>query len=356
MKKRFLLACAMLVFGAAAQAQDAFYEGKRLDVLINYPAGGPTDIEGRLVAKHLAKHIKGSPDLIVRNMGGAGGLVATNYLGEAAEPDGLTVSYFTSVYEFQLLEDPALTIDLRDLEMIGGVEGVPVAYIRTDVAPGMTEPADILKAEQFLSGGFRATVSKDLLIRMSLDLLGANYRHVTGFQGSSPARQAVLQNELQFFAETVPSYMSVVVPTMVETGEVIPVFQHEVWRDGKPTGADGVPESIPTFYDLYVQVKGEEPSGPLWEAYNTINQLSTRMLRIIALPPGSPQEAVADLRQAVADLQNDEEFQQEALQSLNFVPVFVLGEEAEALITEQLDASPETKAFLKDYAAQASAN
>lgn len=354
MKKTLLMACAMLLAATSAQADDPFYKGKRLDVLINYGAGGSTDIEGRLVAKHLAKHIPGSPDLIIKNMPGAGGLLATNFLGEAAAPDGLTMSYFTSVYEFQLLEDPALRIDLRDLEIVGGVEGVPVNYIRKDVAPGMEKPEDIVNAEPFLSGGLRPTVSKDLLIRLSLDLLGVEHRVITGFKGNAPARQAVQQNEVQFYSETVPAYMSVVVPTMVETGMVIPVFQHEVWRDGKPTGAEGVPDSIPTLYDLYVKVKGEEPSGPLWDSYDTINRLSTRMLRVIALPPGSPEAAVADLRQALADLTTDEEFKADALQSLNFVPVFVLGDEAETLIREQLDAPEETKNFLKDFVAKAS--
>lgn len=354
MKKTLLMACAMLLAASSAQADDPFYKGKRLDVLINYGAGGSTDIEGRLVAKHLAKHIPGSPDLIIKNMPGAGGLLATNFLGEAAAPDGLTMSYFTSVYEFQLLEDPALRIDLRDLEIVGGVEGVPVNYIRKDVAPGMEKPEDIVNAESFLAGGLRPTVSKDLLIRLSLDLLGVEHRVITGFKGNAPARQAVQQNEVQFYSETVPAYMSVVVPTMVETGMVIPVFQHEVWRDGKPTGAEGVPDSIPTLYDLYVKVKGEEPSGPLWDSYDTINRLSTRMLRLIALPPGAPEAAVNDLRQALTDLTADEEFKADAMQSLNFVPVFVLGEEAESLIREQLDAPEETKNFLKDFVAKAS--
>ncbi|MEW5424792.1 Bug family tripartite tricarboxylate transporter substrate binding protein [Amorphus sp. 3PC139-8] len=358
MKSRGLvLACAFAVTTAVgANAQEPFYEGKRLDVLINYSAGGSTDIEGRLVAKHLAKHIPGHPEVIVRNMPGAGGLVATNHLGEAAAPDGLTVSYFTAVYEYQLLEDPALTIDLRDLEVIGGVEGVPINYIRKDAAPGIENPEDVVNAEPFLAAGLRPTISKDLLIRMSLDLLDVPHRVITGFKGNAPARQAVQQNEVQFYSETIPAYMSVVVPTMVEPGIVVPLYQHEVWRDGKPMGGEGVPDSIPTFYDLYKQMKGKEPSGQLWEAYDTINRLSTRMLRLIALPPGSPPEAVDDLRQALADLAKDEEFQRDAMKSLNFVPVFVLGEEAEAVMEEQLNISDEMRQFLENYVAEASAN
>ena len=61
---------------AGAHADDAFYKGKRLTILINFAVGGPTDIEGRLFAKHLARHIDGTPGIVVQNMDGAGGVVA----------------------------------------------------------------------------------------------------------------------------------------------------------------------------------------------------------------------------------------------------------------------------------------
>src|SRR5438046_1576133 len=65
-----------------ANADDPFYKGKRLTVMVNFAAGGPTDIEGRLFARHIARHIEGQPNLIVQNMDGAGGLVGTSWLGE----------------------------------------------------------------------------------------------------------------------------------------------------------------------------------------------------------------------------------------------------------------------------------
>ena len=63
-------------------------------MIINYPAGGPTDIEGRIVAQHLPAHIPGNPTIVVKNVGGAGGLIGSNQLGEAA-PNGETIGFFT---------------------------------------------------------------------------------------------------------------------------------------------------------------------------------------------------------------------------------------------------------------------
>src|SRR5687768_5257483 len=55
-------------------AETPFYRGKTLTVLINFASGGPTDIEGRLVARFLGKHIPGQPTIVVQNMPGAGGV------------------------------------------------------------------------------------------------------------------------------------------------------------------------------------------------------------------------------------------------------------------------------------------
>ena len=62
----------LLIAAPAFAGQAPFYQGKTITFLINFAAGGPTDIEGRIVARHLAKHIPGSPTVVVQNMPGAG--------------------------------------------------------------------------------------------------------------------------------------------------------------------------------------------------------------------------------------------------------------------------------------------
>ena len=79
----------LIVLAAAVpgSAQAQFYKGKTITMIVNYPAGGPTDLEGRIVALHLPAHIPGNPTIVVKNVGGAGGLIGSNQLGEAA-PNG----------------------------------------------------------------------------------------------------------------------------------------------------------------------------------------------------------------------------------------------------------------------------
>src|SRR5262249_61346575 len=86
---------AALLGGGHASADEPYYRGGRLTLIINFAAGGPTDIEGRLLAKRLTKHIDGHPGMIVQNMDGAGGMIGAGFLGEVAPKDGTTLGYFT---------------------------------------------------------------------------------------------------------------------------------------------------------------------------------------------------------------------------------------------------------------------
>jgi tripartite-type tricarboxylate transporter receptor subunit TctC len=95
---------AVVCLNPALAAQAPFYQGKNIIFLINFSAGGPTDIEGRIVARHLAKHIPGNPTVIVQNMAGAGGVTGINFLGEAAKKDALTVGYFTGPYNHHMMK------------------------------------------------------------------------------------------------------------------------------------------------------------------------------------------------------------------------------------------------------------
>src|SRR5689334_17349715 len=87
--------CTVLVSASFALAADPYYKGKRLSIMVNYAAGGPTDIEGRLFARHIVRHLDGQPNIIVQNIDGAGGLTGTTWLGEIAPKDGTAMGYLT---------------------------------------------------------------------------------------------------------------------------------------------------------------------------------------------------------------------------------------------------------------------
>jgi tripartite-type tricarboxylate transporter receptor subunit TctC len=349
-----MLVVALFMLSIASKvvaAEKAFYQDKTLTVLINYAAGGPTDVEGRIIAKHLGKHIPGKPSVVVQNMGGGGGVTATNYLGEVAKSDGLTLGYFTgALFRFQLKEGTRL--DASKYPFIGAVESVSVSYIRSDVAPGIKRPEDVVKAQRFKAGGLSSGSSKDVRFRLSFDLLGLPYDYVTGYSSSSTARLAVQRNEVQYHDETLPGYRTQVESQMVKTGMVTPLWYTDlVTPDGDVKVSADVPELLP-FTQFYRKVMGKSPSGVKYEALKAANMSSTNMQRTILLSPGSPEAAAAAMRQAAEALSRDEDFLAEAKKVMRFQPRFQLGEEGVKLYKQVSDISPEIVTFLKDYIAE----
>ena len=171
---RMRLMAAGFIALAVATPQSAsaqFYAGKTINIIVNYPAGGPTDIEGRIVAQHLPAHIPGTPTVIVRNVGGAGGLIGSNQLGEAA-PNGDTIGFFTLAINDQLLGNPSMRTRYSDFALIAGVECPLVVYMRKDTPPGIHVPADLMKAKDFKALSLNVQNTNSLNMALALDLLG----------------------------------------------------------------------------------------------------------------------------------------------------------------------------------------
>jgi tripartite-type tricarboxylate transporter receptor subunit TctC len=338
----------ILLSQSAFAAETPYYKDKTITVLINFAAGGPTDIEGRLVARYLGKHVPGQPAVIVQNMPGAGGVIGNNYLGEVAKPDGLTMGYFTGQFFNILTADPNLKVDLSKFAYIASIEGVAVAYIRKDVVPGIAEPKDIVKTKGFKAGGLSLNSAKDVRFRIQLDLLGIPHQYVTGYNSNSDARLAVERNEIQFFTEGTPGFRSQVQPRLVKSGVVVPVYADElVIPSGEFRPSAEVPD-IPSFSQLYRQIFGKLGSGVLWETLKTIN-LTHAMQRIATLPPNSPPDAVAALRQGFSQLIKDSEFAQEFKRVTRSEPHYQVGSEADKLIQKLIQAPAEVKSTVRKY-------
>ena len=78
------VAAATITASPAVAAETNFYAGKAIQLLIGFSTGGGYDAYGRLLARHMGRHIPGNPRLIAQNMPGAGSLKAVNYLFNVA--------------------------------------------------------------------------------------------------------------------------------------------------------------------------------------------------------------------------------------------------------------------------------
>lgn len=333
-----------------AGAQQPFYQGKRLNLVINFAAGGPTDIEGRLLAKHIAKHIDGHPTIIVQNKDGAGGLIGTNFVGELGPRDGSMFGYFTGAAWKYVTEPDKHAVDFRTYEFIGYSPGNAVYYVRRDTPPGLKTAADILKAQGLVAGGLATESSKDLLIRLTLDMLGVPHKYITGFRSSVNARLAVQRGEIHLHSESTPGYLSVVEPTLVKDGTVIPLY-YDPDYDGESFGVPPAMKgsSIKPFQEFYREVRGGVPSGMRWDAYRTNLAVDSAMLRTIAMPPGSPPAAQEALRAALVRLNTDKEYAADTMKAMQFVPHYETSVDINARVRRALTVSPDIRNFVNNY-------
>lgn len=351
MPRRTLLVAALAALVAVSVPQVAlaqFYKGKTITMIINYPAGGPSDIEGRIIAQHLPAHLPGKPTIIIKNVGGAGGVIGTNQLGEAA-PNGETMGFFTLDIIAQLLSNPALRVNYADFVMIAGVENPLVAYARKDIPPGLKVATDIMKTKDFKALSLNVQNSNTLNQALSLDLLGLKYQAVPAFRGLKEVETAILQNEGQFANTSLPGWRGSIESSMGNI--VMPLWQIAARaKDGSYPRSPALPE-LPTFEEFYASVNdGKKPSGFMYEVLRASSDPLVAMFRTAMMPPKTPSEPVTIMRSAFVELWKDRDFIRDYANVVKSTPILVTGEEAQDIVAALASVKPEIKAFLLDYA------
>lgn len=335
---------------AAGTASAQFYKNKRVTMLINYGAGGPTDIEGRMVARHLAKHIPGNPTIIVKNMGGGGGMIASNFLGEVAKNDGMTFGFFTWNVLAGMIGDPGLRVSYDKFRFIAGIANPVVLYARKDTPPGLNAGSDLMKASGFRGCSLNARNTNTIMQVLALELLGVNYKPVPGYKGLKAVEAAVLKSECQVANSSLPGWKGSIQPTMGK--DVVPVFQLVAPDEtGKISRAEALAD-IPTFEEYYAMHKGGVPSGPQYQALRTIVDSFMAMFRTVFAAPGSPDASVEALRTAFRSMWKDEAFLADYEKRVKNRPKQIVGEAGEKRIAALSKLDPALATLYKDYIAK----
>ncbi len=348
------IASACILAGERPAVAQDFYAGKRLTILVNYDAGGPTDIEARLIARHIVKHIPGQPNVIVQNMGGAGGIIGAKYLGEKGPRDGTMVGYFTAAAQHAAFAPEKFTVDFRTYDFVAYMPNGRIHFMRTDLKPGIKVARDVFKAEGIVAGGLTSESPKDLAMRMVLDMLGIQHKYVTGYNSSSHATLAFQRGELNFYSDSPSAYISKIEPAMVKKGEVIPVCFDPIYRAGAfVVPKQIVPLGIESCVDMIKQAKGGMPTGPMAEAYVALLSFAGTMYRTLTLPPSAPPAALAQLRAAMQKLNDDKDYIEEAQRTIGEAPDYVTGGDLNDDAKRLLTVSPSVKDFIAQYARQA---
>jgi tripartite-type tricarboxylate transporter receptor subunit TctC len=241
-----------------------------------------------------------------------------------------------------------------DFTVLGGVQVADlVNYARTDtLTGGLKSGADLVKAPDVILGGISARTIRVLATMIQLDMLGVNFRLVPGYRGSGKLRAAILNGEVQMGNDAAHAYLNRVVPTMVKDGTVIPVWQiPSMDASGKLVKSSLLP-NIPSFSEVYRQVKGKDPSGIQWEAVKNLVKFGQTVQHMYFGPPGMNEDAVAAFRKAFLPAMTSAAYEADAMKTVKYVPAPADYMRATEVLSANKATPPEVVKFLKDYVAE----
>jgi tripartite-type tricarboxylate transporter receptor subunit TctC len=317
-----------------AFAQEPFYKGKTIRIVVGFSAGGGFDTYARALARHMGKHIPGNPSLTVENMAGAGSLIAANHVYSVAKPDGLTIGHFIGgLFLGQVLGQKGVEFDARKFEYIG-------APTTDHVVCAFTKASGITSVERWMAsktpvkmGGLApGSSSPDNATRIFKAALGLPIQLVSGYKGTADIRLAAENGEL---AGACWGWDSVKVTwrKALEAGDVVIVLQ----ASGKSR------EDLAKIPQAISLAKTDEARKLIEVGVHGDNEI----VRTYTLPPGTPKERVQVLRKAFEDTLKDPEFVAEAKKAdLTVAPV--AGEEAEKIVSGLFKLDPALVTKLKD--------
>jgi tripartite-type tricarboxylate transporter receptor subunit TctC len=317
----------------ALSAQDDFYKGKTIRLIVGLAPGGGFDTYSRVIARHIGKHIPGNPTTVVENMPGAASLLAANYVYKAAKPDGLTIGNFVGGLSFQqLLGLPGIEFDAPKFEYLG----VPA---QDNFMIGVAKSTGITSVEQWKAsgtvikiGGVAPGGGTDDIPKVLKATLGLPLQLVSGYKGTGPVRLAFNAGEVQGACNSWESFKATWRNEM-DKGEVTLLVQANL----KPH--PDVP-NLPWAPDL---TKNEDARKMILTSARVNGVLN----RFYALPPGTPTDRVRLLRKAFMDTMKDPEFLADTQKArLDLDPMD--GEEVQRQVRELFKLEPGLVAKMKE--------
>jgi tripartite-type tricarboxylate transporter receptor subunit TctC len=217
-----ILVASFALFTSAAVAQNSvadFYRGKTINISVGFTAGGGYDLHARTLARVLAKHVPGSPNIVVKNVPGAAGLVLANSLYSVLPKDGTEIATFDRAIPLEPLLDPGQArFDALKLNWIGSTDNDASTCYAWHTAPVKTLQ-DLMKQELIVgaTGSIGDAVSFPRILNVTV---GTKFKVVTGYPGSTEALLAMERGETQGFCSMGFSTLEVSRPQWVRDHSV----------------------------------------------------------------------------------------------------------------------------------------
>lgn len=297
-RRRFPLA----LFGSAAaawyaQAAEAvavadFYKGKTITLVVSSTADGGYDRFARTVAKHMFAYVPGKPEIVVRNMPGAGGLIAANYLANQANKDGLVIACLQANTALEpLYGTRQAEYDANRINWLGTPSSETGLLFVWQKSPVLT--IEDATRQPLKAGASGHNSAPAFFARLLNETLGTKLDIVVGFRGQQGAWQAMEKGDIDTYGVTYWSSLTSTRRKWLQDKSIRILLQYGPEKIGELGDVPYAPDLIRNAADK-----------ALFEAAT----LQLSLGRPLAAPPGVAPERVAALRKALMDTFRDEKF------------------------------------------------
>ena len=324
---RLVLLATSLGFGpgsdSRAQSVERFYANKTIEVIVGYAPGGGNDLFGRAVAKHLGKHVPGSPALIVQNVPGAGTFVATNRVFNSAPRDGTVLALAAPTIALdEKLGSDGVRFKTAQLGWVGRITSRANHIMMWKTSP-IKKIQDALVTEATLAAT-SASSTVSLYPNVLNNVIGTNFKLILGYGGSSESMLAMERGEAEGHSTSWEAVKSGH-PDWLTNKDINIVVQFGVQRH--PAMPD-----VPSIMEL---AKNQDQKDILTAVMSTV-EIGTSYFTT----PSVPEERLTALRKAFDATMIDPDF----VRDLEAVGVGVnpmRGEDLQKLVIEVSNLTPE---------------
>jgi len=326
------LACVIAATPATAEPIEEFYKGKTLQMIIRSQAGGGYDSYGRLLARHIGRHIPGNPRITPVNMPGGGGIVAANFIARVAPKDGtvLTIVSQGLAVDQALGLNASFQADLREFNWIGNMSDSNQILAVWHTSP--TKTFDDARKRVTTIGTTQAGSISQQLTAFYNNVLGAKLKIVFGYPDGHDVDLAMQRGEVEGRGtNTWASYMSIS-PHFVNEKLITPLLQVGLQKD----------PALP-----HVPLLREMGLRPQDQPVLDFMSKAVAVGRPIATTPGTPPERVEALRRAFDATLKDPLFIKEAEKERAEISPMT-GAQLAGIIRELIEAPDELKARVKE--------
>jgi tripartite-type tricarboxylate transporter receptor subunit TctC len=318
-------ACAGLLLAASSVAQaaesDPFYKGKVISIYIGFAPGGAYDYFGRLVARHIGKHLPGNPSVVAVSMPGAGSLTAANYLYARASRDGTAFGIVTQTVAIEeVLENPAVRYKASEFNWIGRGTSVNEVSLTFHTSKIKTVKDAMVNEAAMASTGTGSP--SESYLKLLNEVADTKFKLVGPYSVSTEAMLAMERGEVD---GAFSSY------------NTVRVTKQDWLRDKKINFLVQYGEHSADLPDVpyAVELAKTEEDKQMLGFYVS----SEKVGRAFLAPPGIPADRVATLRAAYDEAMRDPELLADIEKSHSeFIPL--PGEKLQALVAETTHVSP----------------